>query len=59
LLGGPATFARDNATLNINVYNNNNNNNSQPFNQKKSYDNPITSRQSCEQMNICVNGCAF
>jgi len=26
LLGGPATFARDNATLNINVYNNNNNN---------------------------------
>jgi len=27
LLGGPATFARDNATLNINVYNNNNNNN--------------------------------
>jgi len=25
LLGGPATFARDNATLNINVYNNNNN----------------------------------
>jgi len=26
LLGGPATFAHDNATLNINVYNNNNNN---------------------------------
>jgi len=26
LLGGPATFARDNATLNINVYNNNNTN---------------------------------
>jgi len=27
LLGGPATFARDNATLNINVYNNKKNNN--------------------------------
>jgi len=27
LLGGPATFVRDNATLNTNVYNNNNNNN--------------------------------
>jgi len=27
LLGGPATFAHDNATLNINIYNNNNNNN--------------------------------
>jgi len=26
LLGGPATFARDNATLDINVYNNNDNN---------------------------------